>query len=94
MKLSKVDSAMQLFQDMIENGPKPDKYTISIVLTGIADTATGHYGEQVYRCVLANRMNNTMIVTSLINMYGKCAQVDDARKVFDAEETDGIGVHR
>lgn len=93
MKLSKVDNAMQLFQDMIDNGPKPDGYTISIVLTGIADAATGHYGEQVHQYVLANRLSNTMVATSLINMYGKCAQVDDARKVFDAEETDDIGVY-
>ncbi|XP_024515443.1 pentatricopeptide repeat-containing protein At2g13600-like [Selaginella moellendorffii] len=76
--------ALQLFRTMDHEGVVPDHITFASVLDACADMAAASAGRAVHDRVLAAGLQaDQVIVSALLNLYGKCGKVGDARKIFD-----------
>ncbi|KAK8944247.1 Pentatricopeptide repeat-containing protein [Platanthera zijinensis] len=86
------DKAFELFHHMLANEYEPDEYSFSSVLN-----ACGHSSQLCQATTLHARMikggfsKSFMVVqNSLMDAYGKCGRVSDAKKVF--EEMDSYDI--
>lgn len=78
------DEVVRLFREMQELGVEFDEVTLISVLTACGRVADLELGEWICEYVDANGLKgNLALITSLIDMYGKCGQVDTARRLFD-----------
>ncbi|GAU16134.1 hypothetical protein TSUD_340040 [Trifolium subterraneum] len=72
------------FVHMKAEGGIPDNYTYPSVIKACSGTCKVLVGKSVHGSVLRCGLEDDVFVgTSLIDMYGKCGEIDDARKVFD-----------
>ncbi|XP_042753924.1 pentatricopeptide repeat-containing protein At4g13650 isoform X1 [Lactuca sativa] len=79
-----VDFSVELFLEMLRLGIYPTHFTISTVLVGCSQLETLELGEQVHG--LSTKfgfLSNVVVCTSLLEMYWKCSNVDDSRRIFD-----------
>lgn len=76
--------SIELFMEMLEVGIAPTPFSVSAVLVGCAQLEAGELGAQVHSLSLkAGFCFNVVVGTSLIDMYSKCSNVDNSRRVFD-----------
>lgn len=76
--------ALQLFRDMQLEGVQPNKVTFITVLSACASPKAQAEGKSIHLCVINTGLEGDVPVGSaLVNMYGKCGNVNFARKVFD-----------
>jgi pentatricopeptide repeat protein len=69
---------------MKADGALPDSYTYPSVIKACSGTCKVLVGKLVHGSVLRCGLEEDVFVgTSLIDMYGKCGEIVDARKVFD-----------
>ncbi|KAK2418486.1 putative pentatricopeptide repeat-containing protein [Trifolium repens] len=72
------------FVRMKADGALPDSYTYPSVIKACSGTCKVLVGKSVHGSVLRCGLEEDVFVgTSLIDMYGKCGEIVDARKVFD-----------
>ncbi|XP_004494227.1 putative pentatricopeptide repeat-containing protein At5g37570 [Cicer arietinum] len=72
------------FVRMKAEGAIPDSYTYPSVIKACSATCKVFEGKSVHGSVLKCGLEEDVFVgTSLIDMYGKCGEIDYARKVFD-----------
>jgi pentatricopeptide repeat protein len=72
------------FVRMKADGALPDSYTYPSVIKACSGTCKVLVGKLVHGSVLRCGLEEDVFVgTSLIDMYGKCGEIVDARKVFD-----------
>ncbi|CAN4076713.1 unnamed protein product [Withania somnifera] len=82
MNLSK--EALLKFIQMLENGILGDNFVLPNVLKACGALNVVEFGKCVHGHVLKLGFESCVFVaSSLIDMYGKCGVLDDARKVFD-----------
>lgn len=77
------EDAVNLFLQMMGVGMQPDKVTFANVLSACANAALLVEGKSI--CLLAYKhglQSDPMIGTSLVNMYGKCGELEEARMIF------------
>ncbi|KAL6055013.1 Chlororespiratory reduction 2 [Balamuthia mandrillaris] len=75
--------ALQLFQEMEEAGVPADAFTFSIVLKACAMAEDLEMGKRVHAEILRKGFHpNTVLSNALINMYGTCGEMEEARAVF------------
>ncbi|XP_077220761.1 putative pentatricopeptide repeat-containing protein At3g13770, mitochondrial [Tasmannia lanceolata] len=77
---------LQLFHRMRTLSMDPDRYTLSGVLSICAGLSAIELGRQVHANLLRRIIyvgRDKFILSSLIEMYGKCGLVQKARQVFD-----------
>ncbi|KAL6073169.1 Chlororespiratory reduction 2 [Balamuthia mandrillaris] len=74
--------ALELFQQMQQAGVSPNSFTYTSVLKACGSIADLETGKQVHAQLLHHGSLNLPESNALINMYGKCGQVGDARAVF------------
>lgn len=75
---------VNLFRQMLEAGVTFDEVTLISVLTACGRLAVLDLGEWIHGYVEANGMKGSRrLVTSLVDMYAKCGEVDKARRLFD-----------
>ena len=88
------EEAIRTFEQMTQQGIEPDDITYIVVLTACANMKALEYGQQVHeRIVSANKDRPDLsadLATALINFYGRCGELDDARTIFDAIPQRGI----
>ncbi|PKA66156.1 Pentatricopeptide repeat-containing protein [Apostasia shenzhenica] len=73
-----------LFRNMLENQAEFDEVTLISVLTACGRLGVLDLGEWIAGHVQENGLSgNRNLVTSLVDMYAKCGQVDKARELFD-----------
>lgn len=84
--------ALELLEGMGKNGVKPDYVTFSGALKACTRIAALEEGKEIHRYICATGMEMDKFVTStLIDMYGKCGDLEDAQKVFnDIQERDVV----
>ncbi|CAL9111869.1 unnamed protein product [Musa textilis] len=76
--------ALGLFVKMMEAGQLPDEYTLATVLTSCTGPFGPKHGRQIHSLALKTNFDSHMFVgSSLLDMYAKASEIEDARRVFD-----------
>lgn len=76
--------AVELFGKMREVGMEPDEMTLVSVLAACGDLGDLNLGRSIEEHVVEKGMElNSYIGSALINMYGKCGELESARRVFN-----------
>lgn len=80
---SQAENGLKLFQRMIQSGVNPNPSSLTSVLLGCSDLSALQMGKQVHQVVYKSLLyNDTTAGTSLISMYCKCGDLEDAWKLF------------
>ncbi|KAK9947610.1 hypothetical protein M0R45_003226 [Rubus argutus] len=81
---SKPLQAVEFYVRMILSGVEPNSYTFPFLLKSCAKFGAAQEGKQIHGHVLKLELDSDAFVhTSLINMYAKNGELDNARLVFD-----------
>lgn len=81
---SKPLQAVEFYATMILSGVEPNSYTFPFLLKSCAKFGAAQEGKQIHGHVLKLGLDSDAFVhTSLINMYAKNGELDNARLVFD-----------
>ncbi|KAF7103147.1 hypothetical protein CFC21_104175 [Triticum aestivum] len=76
--------ALQLFIRMLRAGCKPNEFTFATVLTSCSGSQSIHQVKQVHSLVAKTNFESHMFVgSSLLDMYAKAGNIQEARRVFD-----------
>ncbi|KAA8546134.1 hypothetical protein F0562_020972 [Nyssa sinensis] len=76
--------ALELFQNLWNEPFNPDAMTISSILPAYAEIALLREGKQIHGYIMKfNFGSNTFISNSIIYMYAKCGDIQNAREIFD-----------
>ncbi|KAL6068946.1 DYW domain containing protein [Balamuthia mandrillaris] len=83
--------ALELFKEMQQAGMPADAFTFAGALKACADTADLAIGKQVHSELLHRGLiPDVLLSTALINMYGKCGRIEEARAVFQEMKEQNI----
>ncbi|KAH0450847.1 hypothetical protein IEQ34_021539 [Dendrobium chrysotoxum] len=83
-KVESWQEVVALFRDMLMLGAEFDEVTLITVLTACGRLGILDLGQWIEGYVQENGLkSNQNLVTSLVDMYAKCGQVDKARNLFD-----------
>ncbi|XP_031281993.1 putative pentatricopeptide repeat-containing protein At5g37570 [Pistacia vera] len=75
---------LKYFIRMIREGGVPDKYTFPLVIKACSSELILRGGTAIHGAVIRLGLDDDVFVcTSLIDLYGKCKEIECARKVFD-----------
>lgn len=78
------NQAIQLFIQMQHKGITPDEFTFVSILHACKNNSALSEGKLVHYYILQSRFESDVVVcNALIDLYGKCNSLDDARNVFD-----------
>ncbi|XP_025014749.2 pentatricopeptide repeat-containing protein At2g21090 [Ricinus communis] len=76
--------ALELFTKMMALNIRPDQFTFSSCLCASASIASLNHGKQIHGYLIRTNIRpNTIVVSSLIDMYSKCGCLEVGRLVFD-----------
>ncbi|XP_020095092.1 pentatricopeptide repeat-containing protein At2g21090-like [Ananas comosus] len=76
--------ALDMFRKMMYQCVRPDQFTFSSTLCACAATASLTQGKQIHGYVLRSKFNpNSIVLSSLVDMYSKCGDLLRARWVFE-----------
>ncbi|XP_075092803.1 pentatricopeptide repeat-containing protein At3g14730-like isoform X2 [Nicotiana tabacum] len=78
------NSALMVFRWMIEDGVVPNRFTITGVLSALANYGEVYNGKVIHGFVIKKGFDlGVAISNALIDMYGKCRCVTEALEVFE-----------
>ncbi|WZZ75343.1 pentatricopeptide repeat-containing protein At4g15720 [Brassica napus] len=79
-------TALSMFQQMHEDEyVAPNEFTFASVFKACSALAESRIGKSIHaRLEMSGRRSNTVVSSSLLDMYGKCNDVETARRVFDS----------
>ncbi|XP_016476853.1 pentatricopeptide repeat-containing protein At5g19020, mitochondrial-like [Nicotiana tabacum] len=87
------DLALELFHEMLANGVKPNEITMVSVLSSIATLGSFKEGRWAHDYICKNSIPlNDNLSAALIDMYAKCANVNDALAVFNQVREKAVDV--
>ncbi|KAK9060735.1 hypothetical protein SSX86_021441 [Deinandra increscens subsp. villosa] len=79
-----VDEAIKIFVEMQVKGIKPNSVSIVGVLSACKSRASLQLGKAIHGYVLRHGMHmNSVLATSMVDMYAKCGNINQSKKVFD-----------
>ncbi|GLJ20600.1 hypothetical protein SUGI_0375140 [Cryptomeria japonica] len=82
--LGHCEMALKLFCSMKDEGTDPDHFTFSILLRLCATLSVLEHGKQFHvHAIKSGHEFDAFVASALVDMYGKCGSMSDARKVFD-----------
>ncbi|XP_051130757.1 pentatricopeptide repeat-containing protein At3g24000, mitochondrial [Andrographis paniculata] len=77
-------NAVRLFAEMKRERLRPSHFTYSSVFSACASSGASEQGKWAHADMVKSGLKLTAFVTNtLVNMYGKAGNIDDARKVFN-----------
>ncbi|KAJ7568880.1 hypothetical protein O6H91_01G051500 [Diphasiastrum complanatum] len=77
--------ALALYERMKQEGLQPDDFTHVVLLKACASIAALEVGKQLHLDILKKGIESDAIVANtLVDMYAKCGQIEDARQVFNS----------
>ncbi|KAL2468521.1 Pentatricopeptide repeat-containing protein [Forsythia ovata] len=74
---------IKLFLKMQKGGEKPDRHTLSSLLSICAESADGQLGMQIHQLVTKVVIPDIPLNNALITMYARCGAIIEAKTVFD-----------
>uniref|UniRef100_M4D7Y1 Pentatricopeptide repeat-containing protein n=2 Tax=Brassica TaxID=3705 RepID=M4D7Y1_BRACM len=78
------NKAIVMFIGMLEHGFLPNEFTVCSILKACSEEKALRFGRQVHSLVVKKMIKKDVFVgTSLMDMYAKCGEISDCRKVFD-----------
>eukprot|EP01018_Ginkgo_biloba_P034627 Gb_37255 [translate_table: standard] len=78
------EEALKCFQQMHLAGVTPNLQTFTIVLPVCANFVALEKGKEVHEVIIrSGYQSDTFVGSALVDMYGKCGNIQDACKVFD-----------
>lgn len=84
INVGRPDSALLMFGKMLERWVLPNAFTFATLINACSMLADLRTGQKIHSHVeIFGVRCNLVVCSSLIDMYGKCNNVDDARRVFD-----------
>jgi pentatricopeptide repeat protein len=84
VKDGQLEKAMQLFQQMQQEGTTPDKFTFIQAIKACARLGALQDGRIVHQQLIQSGCESDVFVgNSLIDMYAKCGSLEDACRVFN-----------
>lgn len=76
---------LELFESMKKEGVKPSKVTYLCALKASSSIGALHKGRLVHSEIILNRLElDSLVGSTLVDMYAKCGNLEDAHKVFDS----------
>ncbi|PIN13601.1 hypothetical protein CDL12_13778 [Handroanthus impetiginosus] len=77
--------ALNLFDEMISKGLKPNTATLVTLLSACVQTASLEKGRKIHDYIRETGIPyEVSLATSLIDMYAKCGRIDLAKEIFDS----------
>ncbi|PPR96453.1 hypothetical protein GOBAR_AA24217 [Gossypium barbadense] len=81
----KLEEGMKLFARMIEERIKPNEITLLCLVVECSFVGALELGKQLHVYILRNGICLSLaLATALVDMYGKCGEIRNARAVFDS----------
>ncbi|EPS63127.1 hypothetical protein M569_11659 [Genlisea aurea] len=78
------EGAQNFFSRMLETGARPDAFTYAAILDTCSNVANSGLGRQIHGQIVKGELHSDpYIVSTLVDMYSKCGDMDDAVLVFD-----------
>ncbi|XP_024023652.1 pentatricopeptide repeat-containing protein At2g22070 [Morus notabilis] len=78
------NDALDLFRLMVREGPKPNNYTLSAVLSVSSTLASLDHGKQIHSSAIrSGEVSSVSVSNALITMYSKSGSISAAKKVFN-----------
>ncbi|XP_024537145.1 pentatricopeptide repeat-containing protein At1g11290, chloroplastic-like [Selaginella moellendorffii] len=78
------ESSLAVFFAMVDEGVEPDSWTLAAALKACGSIASSKAGRRLHGEICRHGLEgDTIVVTGLIDFYGKCATMADAQRVFD-----------
>ncbi|EOA14858.1 hypothetical protein CARUB_v10028179mg [Capsella rubella] len=78
-------SALSLFGEMMASGTRPSEFTFSSVIRSCVGLRDLSYGARVHGSVIKTGFEgNSVIGSSLTDLYSKCGQLKEARELFSS----------
>lgn len=75
--------ALSIFDDMEEDGVRPDSFTYTTILTACSRLAALEKGRELHKCIIDSELEfNEIVMGALLDMYAKCGAVHEALHVF------------
>ncbi|XP_024528371.1 pentatricopeptide repeat-containing protein At4g21065 [Selaginella moellendorffii] len=89
--------ALELFREMCERSrsARPDKFSFSIAIEACSNLEDLEQGREIHEMLRreGKELHKDVVVgTALLNMYSKCGDLEEARKVFDSIRHDADSV--
>ncbi|XP_031473640.1 pentatricopeptide repeat-containing protein At5g55740, chloroplastic [Nymphaea colorata] len=79
-----IEDALDLCRRMQLENFRPDSVTLASILSACADCGDLRHGLEGHGyCIRNNLELDVFVASSIIDMYGKCRRIEDARKAFD-----------
>ncbi|KAL6579746.1 Pentatricopeptide repeat-containing protein, mitochondrial [Orobanche minor] len=75
--------AVRLFIHMQAQGEKPDRHTLSSLLSVCAEKTDQHLGMQIHQLLTKTIVPDVPLNNSLITMYARCGVISEAKIVFN-----------
>lgn len=76
--------ALELYDQMQQEGVAPDNFTFPFVLKACTELSALQRGIEVHDCIARSGFeSNVVVANGLLDMYGKCGLIEDARQVFE-----------
>ncbi|XP_021903669.1 pentatricopeptide repeat-containing protein At1g62260, mitochondrial [Carica papaya] len=75
--------AVNLFMLMLSQGQKPDRHTLSSILSASAGLVDLYLGMQIHQLVIKTTIPDVPINNSLITMHSRCGAITEAWSIFN-----------
>ncbi|KAL7614899.1 hypothetical protein Lser_V15G08347 [Lactuca serriola] len=82
-KTKKYKTAIELFINMQIEGEKPDRHTLSSILSACSELADIQLGIQIHQKVIKIVTPDVPLNNSLITMYARCGAITQAMAIFE-----------
>ncbi|RWR78696.1 Pentatricopeptide repeat [Cinnamomum micranthum f. kanehirae] len=89
-KIGRLHDALRLFRSMQLSKHRADSVAIARMLAVCSELSASKFGKELHGHIMKKDLQLVpLISSSLINMYGKCGELDKAKLVFDAIASKG-----
>lgn len=87
----KGQDALTLFQQMQEAGIQPNQRTLVTILKACSGVAALDHGKAIHALIMeAGMQPDVFVISSLIDMYANCGNLEDALQVFNSVSTTDV----